>query len=392
LNHGDFAATLPGGYAEQLNPRLWNSQDLEGSWAFHKHSYLHGPTQFLTLYPVAFLDSYTAIARLLLFIYPIAILAGVLVLCRALDATDGRRTPRSAVYASTLLFYPLIQAFSQREFEIVIFLAVAVMLWAAVRDQQEWLGGAVAYVTWFKYLPIVLVPYLAIRGCRRAVVWFAACSAIILLLAHLLFDLRHFVDNQVPSVAGGHLAAIVGAVDFCQGTEPRYRFGNQTFASVRWAFCTLENEGLTIRPLVAYLTCAAIVAYVSILGFVRLERLRPLPPASERWRRVLELSLMVSVYTTFFFAHYYYLTVLAVPLAVLLVRFLRERRWGSLALWSGTYACLSVFTIPIGVVDRLLHLPSGELVAWTWYMRHVLYLPGELGLQALLLGEYLRIE
>src|SRR5437764_14884143 len=70
---GDFAATLPGAYAETLNPRLWNSDDLQGSWGFHKRFYLYGPTQYLTLYPIVFLNSYAQIATVLLFVY-----AGVL--------------------------------------------------------------------------------------------------------------------------------------------------------------------------------------------------------------------------------------------------------------------------------------------------------------------------
>ena len=74
---GDFYMTLPGGYAETLNPTLWNSPELviprmEVRQYFPEserdtaRTYLHGPTQFLTLYPIVFLDSYAEIARLLL--------------------------------------------------------------------------------------------------------------------------------------------------------------------------------------------------------------------------------------------------------------------------------------------------------------------------------------
>src|SRR5437868_14309129 len=66
---GDFAATMPGAYAETLNPRLWNSADLQGSWGFQKRLYLYGPTQYLTLYPIVFLDSYAQIAAVLLWVY-----------------------------------------------------------------------------------------------------------------------------------------------------------------------------------------------------------------------------------------------------------------------------------------------------------------------------------
>ena len=64
--HGDFYASLPGAYAETWNPTLWSSPDLKDSWGFERRTYLHGPTQYLTLLPIVFFNSYAAIARLLL--------------------------------------------------------------------------------------------------------------------------------------------------------------------------------------------------------------------------------------------------------------------------------------------------------------------------------------
>jgi len=391
--YGDFAATLPGGYAERLNPTLWNSPDLAASWAFHQHTYLHGPTQFLTLYPIVFLNSYAAIARALLFVYPFVVAAAIVMLARTAAALTGDAPPFAIVAASTLAFFPLMQAFIQREFEIVILAAVSAMLWAASRNRQHWLGAAVAYITWFKYLPLVLVPYLAIKRWRGALVSFAVTSAALLLLAQLFFGLGHFVDNQVPSVAGGHAAAIVGAVDFCQGLLPKYRFGNRTFVSVRWGVCTLEEQGVTIRPLLAFLSFAALFGATAIVGFVRLERApHALSDAASRWRSVLELCIIVTIYSTFLFAHYYYLSVLTAPMALLLVKYVRERRWAPIALWAVAFALLSPFTIPATLLDRAFgFLPVG-LGAWDWYMGHAVYLPGELLLLTLLLREYLGLE
>ena len=72
--------TLPGGYAETLNPTLWNSPDLviphmeirqyfADAERDGARTYLYGPMQYLTLYPMVFLDSYAAIAHLLLVVY-----------------------------------------------------------------------------------------------------------------------------------------------------------------------------------------------------------------------------------------------------------------------------------------------------------------------------------
>jgi hypothetical protein len=392
LVYGDFAATLPGGYAERLNPTLWNSPDLIHSWAFHEHSYLHGPTQFLTLYPLVFLNSYTEIARLLLAAYAFVMLAAVYVIWRTLRDAEGRPIPAAAVYAAVLAFFPAIQAYAQREFEVVILLATALMFWAVVRDRQGWVGGVLAYIAWFKYLPLSMVPYLVIRRWRRALIGFVLVSGGLLLAAHLLFDLRHFVDNLVPTMAGGQLAVILGRVDFCHGADPKFSAANRTFAGVRWGLCTLQDRGVGIPPLATYLALAGVIAVVGLVGFLRLERLGTRrSPWAERWRRVLELSLLLTIYTTFLFTHYYYLSVLIVPVTALLVRFLADRRWAALAWWSATYACLSTFTFPVGVLDKIFRVNPWDFDAWDWYMRYAVYFPGELLLLALLLHEYVTL-
>ena len=392
LVYGDYAATLPGAYVERLNPTLWNSPDLSRSWAYHGESYLHGPTQFLTLYHLGYLDSYAQIARLLLIVYAIVTLAAVLVMWRTLTHAEEGPVPLAAVYAATLSFFPMIQAYSQREFENVLLLAVALMFWAAVRDRQGWFGGLLAYVTWFKYLPIVVVPYVAARRWGRALLTYLIVSGALLSAAHLLFDLRHFFDNLVPTVAGSQIASTLGQVDFCRGGEPGFSTANRTFAGIRWGLCTLQDRGLPIPLPATYLLLVAACATAAIAGFVRLERQGPQSPGHERWRRILELSIALTCYTTFFFTHYYYLSVLIVPVTALLVRFLAQGRRASLGAWFVMYACLSTFTIPVGLIDRIIGVKPWEFDAWDWYMRQALYLPGELLLLALLLREYVGLS
>ena len=71
--HGDYYAAMPGAYVRAVNPTLWDSPDLQGAWGYHLDTYFHGPTQYLTLYPVAYLDSYAQIAAVLLPIYAVAL-------------------------------------------------------------------------------------------------------------------------------------------------------------------------------------------------------------------------------------------------------------------------------------------------------------------------------
>lgn len=72
-SHGDYYAAMPGAYVKAVNPTLWDSADLQGAWGYHLDTYFHGPTQYLTLYPVVYLDSYAHIAAVLLPIYAVAL-------------------------------------------------------------------------------------------------------------------------------------------------------------------------------------------------------------------------------------------------------------------------------------------------------------------------------
>src|SRR5687767_14190726 len=117
---GDFFASMPGAHVEQLNPTLWNSPDLVGAWGYHQPTYFHGPTQYLTLYPLSYLDSFAQIAAVLLVVY-----GGVLALtfwmlwliAKRLGASRAAFVP---LLASTFLFLPLLQAYLQREFALVL--------------------------------------------------------------------------------------------------------------------------------------------------------------------------------------------------------------------------------------------------------------------------------
>ena len=207
---GDFYATLPGAYAETLNPTLWNSPDLSESWGFHRQTYFHGPTQYLTLFPIVFLDSYASIGRVLLVLY----LGATLLACEVMSWLFGfianDRRPRALVYAATLLYFPLIQALAQREFEIVMVLALALAYTAVVRNRPWAFGGFLAYIAWFKYAPLLALPYLALRRWWSAVAGFLVLSAVLLGAAQWLFGLdrkstrlnsSHSDRSRMPSSA-----------------------------------------------------------------------------------------------------------------------------------------------------------------------------------------------
>jgi len=388
--HGDYYASLPGTYVQTVNPTLWTSPDMTGAMGYLLNTYYHGPTQYLTLYPVAYLDSYAAIAALLLPLYLVVLAACFWFLWQALRCLAPGVSLGVPLFAATFLFFPLLQAFLQREFEIVVALGLAFALAQLVQGRPSVAAAALAYIAWFKYIPLLFAGYLDVRGWAKAVLVFALTSTAILIATHLVFGWSEFFNNNVPSHAAQvfnvlqagfvpDAAGVLRGTGFCNGwfeTET-------TLANVRHGLCALAATRPWLPPHAIYLLVCAGVAVTYLASHARLNRAATLGPADEAWRRALEFSIVTTVCACFFFAHYYYLVVLVIPYGVLMTRYLVTRQWSRLLAWGLSYVLVSAFVIPIGVISQLLGID-----AWAWYFRGAWFLPGELLLMALLLIEY----
>ena len=115
---GDFYSTLPGAYVQSLNPTLWASPDLTNMVGRVSH-YHRGPTQYLTTYPLSFLDSYREIAIVLLVVYAVLIPGTAYLMWRTFAPGSRDYQLLALVISSSLLFFPTLQAYIAREFELV---------------------------------------------------------------------------------------------------------------------------------------------------------------------------------------------------------------------------------------------------------------------------------
>lgn len=389
-NRGDFYASLPGTYVKRVNPALWDSPDLRGAMGYHLDTYYHGPTQYLTLYPIAFLDSYEQIAWALLPVFIAAIAMAWLCTYRALSALAPGRRIAVPLFASTFLFFPLLQAFIQREFEVITFLALAYALWLLVSRRIEVAAAVFACVAWFKYIPLMLFGYCALRGWWRAAATFIAASIAIVTLTQAAFGLDEFYNNNVP----GHAAQVFRVFDysfyydaggvlngdgFCKGwfeTET-------TLTNLRHGLCAIAARAPGLPPHVIYLMICVLVAAAYLITHVRLAKAPLTSHLDEGWRRALELSIIITICSCFFFAHYYYLIALTIPYSVLLVRFMARDDRAALAAWAASYVTVSAFVVPTGILSRLTGVD-----VWAHYVGGGSWLAGELLLIALLMREY----
>ena len=241
FDRGDFYATMPPAYAKTMNPALWNSPDLSGSWVFQQPVYLYGPTQYLSIAPlVYFFDSYAEISNFLMFFYGALVVLSALGLRVALNQIEPL-PPRTGllILAATLGFFPLLQAFVQREFEVFVFACTVAGLYFLLR-RREWIAGALfGYITWFKFLPLLWLGLLAMRRWAAAVAAFIVVSVATWLVAATslgLGNFDHLWDLAAQELTQGSSGSSMCA-PFVNPDMVRFANSNLTSAGIRFALC-----------------------------------------------------------------------------------------------------------------------------------------------------------
>lgn len=386
LSHGDFVETLPGFYAEQWNLTLWDSPDIVGI-GFHRHAYGYGPTQYLTLWPIVFLDSYRQIAAVLLPIYVGAVIGMAVLLWRLSEALlprhdDCRWGHAMTVFTGVFMFGPTLVALGQREFETVQALVIVGAAYAVARKRAAVAGGLAGYISMFKYWPLGLLGYFTLTRQWKAALTFLLTVATVLIVAHAVFDLARFpfasaagIDDQFGRI----YKPLDSNAPFCSDT-------NGTAASVHMGLCAIAGGRDRFAGVLFY-GLLAVAGGLFLAIFAAFERrTRQADGLEIRWRRILEFCFFLIASGAVFHAHYYYLTILILPMTLMFYRPLWERRHVApirLALAVLAYMALS----PLAVPTRLLDVMAGG-DAWTLYMSRGIYLYGELLLVGLLFWEY----
>jgi len=387
FDRGDFYFSLPGAYAQHLNPALWNSPDLRSAIEFNHGAYLYGPTQYLTLFPIVFLDSYRSIAFVLLAVYAGALLLACYLLWKLLVSGE-RELPGSAalLFAMTFAFLPVTQVLIQREFEAIAWLVLVAGCAAFVRRRDAASGAAVAFLTWFKYWPIAFVAVFLMHRRVKALGVFAVASLALLGSAHALFGLPNFligrtvgiVTSLVRPLGSGEVlypAIPRGAQksDFCR----QWIWGRGTAADVRWELCSVEDRFPLVPARSIFFAILVVTAAAFVWGTLRL--------GSARWSAIWAFSLLAIAGGSFVHAHYYYFIVFLLPLSALAFWYmLRPQPWrrGKVTLLAISYLLLNAFMIPPSWLSAVLARD-----AWAWFLDSGFCLLGLLLLLGLVLWE-----
>jgi hypothetical protein len=369
FTQGDFYFTMPGEYARRLNPALWNSPDMQAALQYNHGLYYYGPSQYLTLFPVVFFDSYTHIASALLAVYPFVLVAACVALWRLLGRQAGQWGQVAwfgpALFAMAFAFLPLTQSLVQREFEVVAFLALVGACAFVVRGNDVAAGAAVAYLTWFKYWPVVLLASFVLHRRVKGLVSFAVTSAALFLAAQLVFGLNFFIIGKTVSIVGSLLRPLGGGEvlhpviargaaksDFCR----QWVQGRGTQADVRWALCSVEDRLPWLSAKATFAMLAIATGVVFLWGAVRLARGR-VDAETSKWGTIWEFSILTLAGVAFIHAHYYYFIVFLLPLSALLYWYVTQPQRGralKIAAWAVSYVLLNALIVPTSWLSSLL--------------------------------------
>ena len=389
FTQGDFFNTLPGPLAEQLNLTLWDSPDWEGGNMRHRHLYLYGPVQYLTLFPLVFLNSYAEIADTLLVVYTIVIGGTILALqsLGRLLCSDRRRhgTINVFVAGTCLLFLPLSIALIQREFEIVQLFVITLGAVLILRGRDIAGASAIAFTAFFKLWPCIYLPYFCLRRRWSSVIASVSVLALVVLATHIVLDLAYFrtffsLDMHLRSKV---LSAFSDDGSFC-------RTPNGTVATLRMGVCAIAADLPDAAAKIGFYILTAIIAATASWSFVLLERRNvDLSPADARWRSLIELSLVTMAGALWIHGHYYYWCVILIPFVGLIGRYSSStvpRLQFRILMLVLSYTFVSGFVIPPVVLSRA----TGSDF-WVFYMNNGLYLYGGLILTFLLLWDYVEL-
>jgi glycosyl transferase family 87 len=349
---GDLLSAFPGpltvrvGQAWPVLARSWTTEAL----GMGPVKWNYGPALHIMLLPFSFASTQFQAMRLIL-LFDYALVAATFAIWIRLLFPDSRPTRAwIAILCLWLNYFPLLEAIVGREIELVELFLLTLAI-HALRQQREVLAGAsIGVAAMLKFLPAVFIPYLFVKGYRRAG-WVAAAAALsIAILAQPLLGWQRAVTI---SIANKEIA----------GSDLRTSYANQALTNVLYKTFTAFNikdphpptlYPQTLRPLAFSLSFVVVVATAWFI--VRWRRCRFLE--LEFALLAIVMCLVVSHANTYYFV--FALPALSVALAATAQR---PDALGTLPKAALAAAIvLSGFLVPMKVFELITHI-EGLFVA-----------------------------
>jgi hypothetical protein len=372
---GDFLSAFPGPFVAKYNPALFN--EFGAYWHVASGSdtlWNYGPALHLVTLPLTVLPNRaTACPVWMLANLGFVVASAILVFRTAVRASQRSSWVLPAVYACLWLnFYPLLTVIRQGNIEIFEFFLVAVayhsladrghaMTWRPSR-RESLAGGSLGLAVMTKFLPVIFLPYLALKKRWRALVVASGVVVVMALLTQPLLGWEQSVT--LLSLKAGIAQRVRGQGEFGRGYAH-----NQSLAGMVWRTASTFPNGLE-RTTTAWIDPARLddlIRLVKLTVLLAMGLFAWLFIARRKTPRIhLEVPLLVAF--MIFIPPWnwdYYQVFLLLPFSVLLLRYVwraGRRRW----LWGGGLAALYLATgsviLPSSFLSHLVGWPDFGLL------------------------------
>jgi hypothetical protein len=169
---GDFSSAFPGPFTLRVSQTWsWLARDwIAPRVVWHGADptlWNYGPVLHVVTLPFALASTLVQALRLILLVDCVLIAATFVLWIRLLF--PGRRQTFAwlGILCIWLNHFPLLEALVGREIEIFELFLITVGIWALRKEREILAGGAFGLAAMTKFLPVVFVPYLFVKGYRR---------------------------------------------------------------------------------------------------------------------------------------------------------------------------------------------------------------------------------
>lgn len=360
----DFLAAFPAHRAAALAGRLdMHYGSLAESWEGHADPLWHyGPVLHLITAPLFAFRTLREAFTFWLFVNFVFVAATLWLLVNVLDEWRPTFTTTSIVVFALFNFNPFYEALSIRAIEIFELLLVVAAFALYMRGRHVAAGVSIGVAAMTKFLPLIYLPYFALRRNWRALG--AAVAAIVPIAVATQFVLGWQHSGMIRQLAAPRGSIIA--------FEENQSLAGAVLRLVSWTHSSIDEV------LAARISIVLGLVALSIL-FVRIRRSEGI--GDLQWWMLAVAMVLLPPHN-----QNYYLVFL---LPAYLVVFFRYRRGALLASFRAVLLYVSflivALPVPLSMVSRIVGTP-----VWPLYLRSGLAFAGAALLAALIAAEMLR--
>jgi len=253
---GDFLSAFPGPLALRLG-QTWPAlarEWIEPALGMGPREWNYGPVLHIVTLPFAAASSQMLAMRLILLVDYALVAATFAIWVTLLLPAGTRRLAFLGMLCVWLNYFPLLETVVGREIEILELFLITVGISALRKDRESMAGAAFGVAAMTKFLPAIYLPYLFIKGFRRAGVVAVGTALAIAVLAQPLLGWQ---NSATLDIARSEVA----------GTDFRTSYANQAVPNILYKMFTGFDPN-NPHPPTWYPNVLRPIAYVLSFGII----------------------------------------------------------------------------------------------------------------------------